>query len=278
MSMSDEPRAAAGGMGPGPREPIFNIPGVVIGLICAFVAVHLARLGLSFEDDLAILREFAVVAAPVAVEFGWFDQRRIVQALTEGASAVRAGEQMAVARYFLDGGGPRWWSLVTYGALHGGTAHVAMNCLWLAVFGSPVARRLGVIAFGALIIAGIVAGALLHVWMHAVDVVPLVGASAGVSAATGAAARFVFSRGLQFGAVKTPQAARALPALSLVGMVRNRAALVFVLVWFASNWLFGAGVPAFGTAESSIAWEAHVGGFVAGLALFPLLDRHGARG
>jgi membrane associated rhomboid family serine protease len=278
MSMSDEPRAAAGGAGPGHREPIFNIPGVVIGLICAFVAVHLARLGLALEDDLAILREFAVVPARFGLEFGWFDQRRIVAALTAGLGPVETGERLAVARYFLDGGGPRWWSLVSYGALHGGTAHVAMNCLWLAVFGSPVARRLGVVAFGVLIIAGIVAGAMLHVWMHAVDVVPLVGASAGVSAATGAAARFVFSQGLRFGAVKTPEGARALPALSLVGMVRNRAALVFVLVWFVSNWLFGAGVPAFGPAESSIAWEAHVGGFVAGLALFPLLDRRGARG
>jgi membrane associated rhomboid family serine protease len=278
MSMSDEPREAVGRAGPAGAEPIFNIPGVVIGLIGTFFAVHLARLGLALEDDLAILREFAVVPARFALEFGWFDQRRIVEALTAGASAAEAAERMAVARYLLDGGGPRWWSLVSYGVLHGGTAHVAMNCLWLAVFGSPVARRLGVLPFAALIVAGIVAGAVLHRWAHAADVVPLVGASAGVSAATGAAARFVFSRGMQLGSVKTPDAARALPALSLMGMVRNRAALVFVLVWFASNWLFGAGVPAFGSAESSIAWEAHIGGFVAGLVLFPLLDRHGARG
>jgi membrane associated rhomboid family serine protease len=113
--------------------------------------------------------------------------------------------------------------------------------------------------------------------MHAADVVPLVGASAGVSAATGAAARFVFSSGTRLGAMGQDAVVRALPALTLTGMLGNRQTMIFVIVWFVSNWLFGAGVVPLGDAEQSIAWEAHIGGFLAGLLLFPLLDRHGRR-
>jgi hypothetical protein len=40
MSMSDEPREAVGRAGPAGAEPIFNIPGVVIGLIGTFYALH----------------------------------------------------------------------------------------------------------------------------------------------------------------------------------------------------------------------------------------------
>jgi membrane associated rhomboid family serine protease len=60
-----------------------------------------------------------------------------------------------------------------------------------------------------------------------------------------------------------------------VQLVQNRAALAFILIWFATNWLFGAGVVTFGGMEESIAWQAHVGGFLAGLLLFPLVDRPG---
>ncbi len=260
-----------------PREPIFNLPRVVLAVIAVLVAVHLWRLVLPFESDLGILAEMAVVPARFALEFGWLDEARIVQEALSGLDASQSAERMAVARYFLDGGGPRWWSLLSYGLLHSGTSHIVMNCLWLAIFGSPLARRLGPGGFLLLIAIGTVAGAFAHIGMHAADVVPLVGASAGVSAATGAAARFVFSSGTRLGAMGQDAVVRALPALTLTGMLGNRQTMIFVIVWFVSNWLFGAGVVPLGDAEQSIAWEAHIGGFLAGLLLFPLLDRHGRR-
>jgi membrane associated rhomboid family serine protease len=279
MNMPDDPRPRGDlfpGLGPPghPKsEPIFNLPAIVVIVIGALVAVHLWRLVLSFERDLAVLAEFAVVPARFALDFGWMDQARIMQDTLAGLSGREASERMAVARYFVDGGGPRWWSLLTYGLLHSGTAHIVMNTIWLAVFGSPLARRLGPGGFLAIIGLGTIAGALAHIVMHAGDVVPLVGASAGVSAATGAAARFVFSGGIRFGAMADDQYVRSLPALPLGGLFQNRQAVVFVGLWFVSNWLFGSGVVAFGNDDASIAWEAHVGGFLAGLLLFPLLDR-----
>jgi membrane associated rhomboid family serine protease len=246
-----------------------------MAVIAILVAVHLWRLVLPFESDLSILAEMAVVPARFALEFGWLDQGRIVQDALNGLDARQSAERMAVARYFLDGGGPRWWSLLSYGLLHSGTSHIVMNCLWLAIFGSPLARRLGPGGFLLLIVIGTVAGACAHIAMHAADVVPLVGASAGVSAATGAAARFVFASGTRLGAMGQDDVVRGLPALSLAGLLVHRQTMIFVILWFVGNWLFGAGVVPLGDAEQSIAWEAHIGGFLAGLLLFPLLDRHG---
>ncbi|MGL4439999.1 MAG: rhomboid family intramembrane serine protease, partial [Bosea sp. (in: a-proteobacteria)] len=137
------PRSPFPGLGPPEtpkREPIFNLPGIIVAVIGVLVAIHLSRLVLSFERDLAILAEFAVVPARFALELGWLDQARIVQDTLLGLSGQVASERMAVARYFLDGAGPRWWSLLSYGLLHSGTAHIVMNTIWLAVFGSPLAR------------------------------------------------------------------------------------------------------------------------------------------
>ena len=49
--------------------------------------------------------------------------------------------------------------------------------------------------------------------------------------------------------------------------------LTFVGVWFGLNLLFGLGSVSFMVGENqSVAWEAHVGGFLAGLLLFSLFD------
>ena len=259
------------------REPVFNLPGILVLLIGVLVAVHLGRLALAFETDLKVMAELAVVPARFALDLGWMDQTRIVQDAVAGLTQAQAAERMAVARFFLDGGGPRWWSPLSYGLLHSGTAHIAMNCLWLAVFGSPLARRIGSMPLLLLLATGTIAGAMLHIIMHPSDVAPMVGASAGVSAATGAAARFVFSQGLRIDMMGDDARVKALPALSLAGMVQNRQAMTFVILWFVTNWLFGAAVVPFGDDDTSVAWEAHIGGFVAGLMLFPLLDSKAAR-
>ena len=259
------------------REPFFNLPGILVVLIGVLVAVHLARLALAFETDLRVMAELAVVPARFALDLGWMDQTQILQDTVAGVTQGQAAERMAVARFFLDDGGARWWSLLSYGLLHSGTAHIAMNCLWLAVFGSPLARRIGNVSFLLLLAAGTIAGAMLHIVMHPSDVAPMVGASAGVSAATGAAARFVFSQGLRMDMMGDDARVRALPALSLAGMVQNRQAMTFVILWFVTNWLFGAAVVPFADDDSSVAWEAHIGGFIAGLVLFPLLDSKTAK-
>ena len=59
----------------------------------------------------------------------------------------------------------------------------------------------------------------------------------------------------------------------------TKAPLVFIVFWFATNLLLGY-LPAIGgIGDGPIAWQAHIGGFLAGLLLFPLFEpRRGASG
>jgi membrane associated rhomboid family serine protease len=54
--------------------------------------------------------------------------------------------------------------------------------------------------------------------------------------------------------------------------LRNGRVIAFVAVWFGINIIFGLGSIAIGTEGASVAWQAHIGGFVAGLLLFSLFD------
>ena len=54
--------------------------------------------------------------------------------------------------------------------------------------------------------------------------------------------------------------------------LRNPRVLAFLGIWFGVNIIFGMGSVAIGAEPGSIAWQAHIGGFVAGLVLFSLFD------
>jgi membrane associated rhomboid family serine protease len=86
----------------------------------------------------------------------------------------------------------------------------------------------------------------------------------------GAAARFVFQPGALF---KDPGDSFEPQLASLPEMLSNRQTLAFVGFWFLSNLLIGVGGQSLGFSNAPVAWEAHVGGFLAGLALAPLFDQ-----
>ena len=85
----------------------------------------------------------------------------------------------------------------------------------------------------------------------------------------GAAARFAFVG--RIGASLNVNG----PALSLVAAFSNPAFLAFLLVWLLVNFVAGIGALTLpGQDGAAIAWQAHVGGFAAGLLSFSLFDRH----
>jgi membrane associated rhomboid family serine protease len=55
-------------------------------------------------------------------------------------------------------------------------------------------------------------------------------------------------------------------------MLTDRRVLLFLAVWFGTNYLFAVLARPLGITDASIAWEAHIGGFLVGLLLFPWLD------
>lgn len=254
------------------REPAFNAPAVIVVLLALLAAVHVLRLVLPVEDDLDLMFEFAFVPARLTV---WLDPARLETVLTD-AGALGPG-RLALAQYALSFGNT-WWSLLTHAFLHGSWMHLGLNGLWLLAFGAPVARRFGVVRFLILFVICAVAGALFYGLMRPDDVTPMIGASGAISGIMAAAARFVFSdRGpVVFG--HAPRAMLYAPARPLIEVMANRQAATFILIWFAINLMSGAVAGAFGVTDGAVAWEAHMGGFLAGLALFVPLDPIGVGG
>jgi membrane associated rhomboid family serine protease len=146
--------------------------------------------------------------------------------------------------------------------------------LWLLPFGSALARRFGTVRFYIFMAVTAAAGALAHLITNEHGLAPMIGASASVSGAMAAALRFAFVRGsfLSFARGDADAAARV-PALSLGQALRNGRVLAFLAIWFGVNIIFGVGSIAIGVGEGrSVAWQAHIGGFLAGLLLFSLFD------
>jgi membrane associated rhomboid family serine protease len=218
---------------PAKREPLFNLPPVVVALIAVMGLIHIVRAQLlSPEQDFWVIVHTAFVP------------------------------DFYSGRYAVDA-----WSFVapfSYTLLHGDVIHYGVNAVWLAAFGSPLANRLGAGRLVAFFAFTGLAAAGLHYVLHPTDQAPLIGASGAVSGMMGAAARFGFRsepgpRGAMF----------AGPPLTLAASLSSRQVLAFLAIWMAINVFTGlaTGLPG---VNGQIAWEAHVGGFLAGFLLLHL--------
>lgn len=251
QSEHDHTPPGGGPLGPPPREPAFNVPPLLLALVGVFIVIQ----ALIYHGPDAL-------GTQLFLNLAFFPARLLA------SDAV-------LSQFFV---GPSWAgyaTFATYGLLHGSWLHLGVNALWLVTFGAPVVRRLGTQRFLALLLLGTIAGAATHLLVHWGSAAPLVGASAGVSAIMGGAARFVFDsrdRGMMM-AVRHPELVRDRPIQSLREVWSNPTVLVFCGMLIVSNLMFGAiSVP--GTGEgSSIAWQAHLGGFALGFFGFVLFDR-----
>jgi len=262
------------------REPFFSIPAVVVVLVGALLAIHagLTYFGASAQN--AAYRNWAFIPGRLTLTL-W--PGRLSDVLSRINDSQAALEQAMLIRHFdILNGGPKIWTLATYALLHGSWTHVGVNCIWLVAFGPPIARRFGALRFLLFFGTTAVAGALAHWAFALMDFGPLIGASAADSGLMAAAARFIFQPGAPLGGPSGYSAALSgsqtdAPAASLAELLGQRRALIFIGIWMASNFVFGAGAQTLGASESPVAWVAHVGGFVAGLLLFPLFDRRARR-
>ncbi|KFB10046.1 rhomboid family intramembrane serine protease [Nitratireductor basaltis] len=156
---------------------------------------------------------------------------------------------------------------VTYAFLHGSTGHLVVNMIWLAAFGSPLAGRIGAVRF--LIFWIVTAGfaVLLHFIVHSQDATPVVGASGAISGMMGAAARFGFR-------IDRSQARSRFngPVLTIPQVLKSRTVVTFLLVWSMVNLVVG--IASASSGAQTIAWEAHIGGFLAGFLLIRLFARN----
>ncbi len=228
------------------HEPILTLPGALTVYVLLIAVIHLRVL---LPPD---LENWTIDA------FGFIPKRY---------------DSTLLAITFPGGAGAKIWTFVSYSLLHANLSHLGFNVLWLLPFGSALARRFGAIRFFVFMAVTAAAGALAHLLTHEHAVAPMIGASASVSGTMAAAIRFAFVRGsfLSFNRGDADAASRV-PALSLMRALRNTRVLGFLAVWFGVNILFGVGSIAIGADGASVAWQAHIGGFLAGLVLFSLFD------
>jgi membrane associated rhomboid family serine protease len=228
------------------RQPIFNAPLVVVVVLGVLIAVHALRQVI--DDETALWWTVALAFVPA----------RFFSAFTD----IPGGSLASVT------------SFLTHALVHGDAVHLAINSAWLLAFGSAVARRVGSLRFLALFAASAIAGAALYLAFNtdSKSLAIMVGASGAISGLVGGAFRFFF-RALE---ADDPDglsgASNWVPTMSLMEMARDRQARVAVIAWLVLNLVFAVLGPLFGWA-SSIAWEAHLGGFLLGLLAFPLFDR-----
>jgi membrane associated rhomboid family serine protease len=164
------------------------------------------------------------------------------------------------------------WTFVTYALIHANLTHLFFNAVWLLAFGSPVAWRFGATRFLAFMAVTAAAGAAVYLVAHFGQLLPMIGASAAISGAMAAAARFVFQSGGPLAPWRSPAEASRVPAVPLLASLRDARVLVFLLAWFGTNLLFGLWAGAMPGIDKPIAWEAHFGGFLAGLLCFRAFD------
>jgi membrane associated rhomboid family serine protease len=241
------PARPAEGPPDAPREPILMLPSALTAYVLLIAIIHL-RVLLPVDWE-----EWTVDV------FGFIPKRYDTTLLDVT---------------FPGGAGARVWTFVTYSLLHANLSHIGFNVLWLLPFGSALARRFGPLRFYLFMAVTAAAGALAHLVTHEHALAPMIGASASVSGTMAAAMRFAFVKGsfLSFSRGDADAAAKV-PALSLWRALRNGRVLAFLAIWFGVNIIFGIGSLAVGMEEGqSVAWQAHIGGFFAGLILFALFD------
>lgn len=219
--------------------PLINAPPFVTAMALAIVAAHGLRLAAGASLDLF----FVDIGAVFPDRFwGWISQQAVPGGYAPYGNALEALIPLAGTAL-----------------VHGSWSHVLMNTIMLVAVGKPVYAvlqrimrpGLGVnLAFLFVFLASVVGGSLAHLLAHYPDGPPAIGASGGVSGLIAGA--LLLQNGLPVRLFE-----RKFLITSAVFLVGN------LILAFLGPSLFGA----------EIAWQAHVGGYIAGALVIRYLAR-----
>jgi len=211
---------------------------LVFGLIAACAAVFLLQQSLPPRAAVAFLAEHALVP------------RRYADPLWARMNGLDPEDHLP---------------LITMAFLHGGWLHLLFNMWTLWLFGRAVEHRLGSFRFALLYFACALLASGAQMSVYPTSAVPTLGASGAIAGVLGAhAALYPRSKVL------------LLVPIIVIPLFFRISALWYVAVWFGLQVLQGAGALTSGQA-GGVAWWAHIGGFLAGLAFVPCSRRPPAR-
>jgi membrane associated rhomboid family serine protease len=202
---------------------------VVLWLIAALVVAHAVRVfAFARQSDMLI------------VTYGFVPARYSQHYLA--AHGVNPGNLVERALPF-----------ITYMFLHGSFMHVTVNSLWLLAFGPIVSRRFGWMLFLLFFLICGIAGAAVHLACAWGSTAPVIGASAAISGLMAAAFRML---------PLSPEGA----GRPLAPLLSSRM-LVWSALWVLVNVVAGLTGVGTGGEVQLVAWQAHIGGYAAGLFL-----------
>jgi len=155
-----------------------------------------------------------------------------------------------------------YWTLLTSLFLHGGWVHLVGNMWALYLFGDNVEDRMGPVRYLLFyLLCGIAAG-LTHYATNRLSTVPVVGASGAIAGVFGA----------YFLLFPLARVITLIPLL-FIPLFVEIPAVVYFAFWFVSQLFSGVLSLSAGDHYGGVAWWAHVGGFVTGMALLPLFQK-----
>jgi len=155
---------------------------------------------------------------------------------------------------------PAWATFITSMFLHGGWLHLGGNMLYLWIFGDNVEEAMGWRRFILFYLLCGVAAALAQAAINPSSAIPMIGASGGIAGVLGS-----------YLMLHPKAAVRCLIVILIFFRFINLPAWLVLGGWIGLQ--FAASPQAFQSDGGGVAYLAHIGGFVAGIALVPLFKR-----
>jgi membrane associated rhomboid family serine protease len=152
-----------------------------------------------------------------------------------------------------------WLTLFTSMFMHGGLLHLGGNMLFLWIFGNNVEDSMGPFKFIVFYVLGGLAADAAQILVSTDSTVPTIGASGAVAGVLGGYL-LLFPR------------ARVVTVVFIIFFftILELPAILFLVIWIGQQFLFGYFDLVGTDGEGGVAYFAHIGGFVFGLALIRL--------
>ena len=151
---------------------------------------------------------------------------------------------------------PAWMTIFTSMFLHGGWMHIGGNMLYLWIFGDNVEDAMGSLKFVIFYALCGVAAAFAQGIIDPESTIPMIGASGGIAGILGA-----------YIMLHPKASVRTFILIFVFIRFINLPAWLVLGVWIAGQ--FVAVPQALAGNEGGVAYMAHIGGFLAGMALIP---------